>query len=72
MWTVDSVYDAIYAGGFEGSDHGFREAALEAAGLRGNPKAYEAWNLAYEHAHADGRGDTFALLLDLADLLGVS
>ncbi len=47
----------------------FREHAITAAGLDGNPKASKAYALAYEQGHSGGMAEVYEKLVELADVI---
>lgn len=47
----------------------FMEDAIEAAGLKGNPKADKVWAKAWDLGHSAGHGEVWSYLTDLAELV---
>lgn len=47
----------------------FEEAAIEAVGLKGHPKAYDAFALAYDYGHSDGHHSVLNYLHELSELI---
>jgi len=64
----EDIRDRIIGGYYE-NDRQFKTDALAFVGLTNHPKAEKAFEIAWEHGHAEGYGNVLCWLEELADLL---